>query len=103
MTLCNMTIEAGSRIGLVAPDETTFAYVEGRPMAPKGAQWDAALAYWRTLASDADAHWDKVVTLDLAALEPQASWGTSPSQTLPISARAARSGSTRRSRRAPRD
>ena len=86
MTLCNMTIEAGSRIGLVAPDETTFAYVEGRPMAPKGAQWHAALAHWRTLASDADAHWDKIVTLDLACLEPQASWGTSPGQTLPISA-----------------
>ena len=86
MTLCNMTIEAGSRIGLVAPDETTFAYVAGRPMAPKGAQWQAALAHWRTLVSDADAHWDKIVTLDLDALEPQASWGTSPGQTLPISA-----------------
>jgi 3-isopropylmalate/(R)-2-methylmalate dehydratase large subunit len=87
MTLCNMTIEAGSRIGLVAPDEVTFAYVSGRPMAPKGAQWDAALAYWRSLASDADAPWDQVITLDLGALEPQASWGTSPNQTLPISAR----------------
>jgi 3-isopropylmalate/(R)-2-methylmalate dehydratase large subunit len=86
MTLCNMTIEAGSRIGLVAPDETTFAYVAGRPMAPKGAQWQAALAHWRTLASDADAHWDKIITLDLASLEPQTSWGTSPGQTLPISA-----------------
>ncbi len=87
MTLCNMTIEAGSRIGLVAPDETTFAYVKGRPMAPKGAHWDAALGYWRGLASDSGAHWDKVVTLDLTAIEPQASWGTSPGQTLPISAR----------------
>ena len=87
MTLCNMTIEAGSRIGLVAPDETTFAYVNGRAMAPQGALWDAALAYWQALASDPGAPWDKVVTLDLEALEPQASWGTSPDQTLPISAR----------------
>lgn len=85
MTLCNMTIEAGSRIGLVAPDDTTFDYVAGRPMAPTGAQWDAAVAYWRTLASDAGAQFDRTVTLDLSALEPQASWGTSPNQTLPIS------------------
>lgn len=84
MTLCNMTIEAGSRIGLVAPDEVTFAYLEGRPMAPKGADWDAALNYWRTLASDVDARFDRVVTLDLAKVEPQASWGTSPNQTVPI-------------------
>lgn len=86
MTLCNMTIEAGSRIGLVAPDETTFAFVKGRRLAPKGAMFDAACAYWRTLASDAGAVYDKVVTLDLAAIAPQVSWGTSPNQTLPIGA-----------------
>jgi 3-isopropylmalate/(R)-2-methylmalate dehydratase large subunit len=86
MTLCNMTIEAGSRMGMVAPDEVTFAYLEGRRLAPKGAQWTAATAYWRTLASDQGATYDKVVTLDLAAIEPQVSWGTSPNQTLPIGA-----------------
>jgi len=86
MTLCNMTIEAGSRIGIVAPDETTFAYLKGRRLAPDGARWDAAVTYWRTLASDAGATFDKTVTLDLAAIEPQVSWGTSPNQTLPIGA-----------------
>lgn len=86
MTLCNMTIEAGSRIGIVAPDETTFAFLKGRRLAPKGALWDAAVAYWHSLASDADARFDKVVTIDLAAIEPQVSWGTSPNQTLPIGA-----------------
>lgn len=84
MTLCNMTIEAGSRIGIVAPDETTFAFLKDRRLAPKGAMWDAAVAYWRTLASDRGARFDKTVTLDLAAIEPQVSWGTSPNQTLPI-------------------
>src|SRR5439155_986792 len=64
MTVCNMTVEAGARAGLVAPDETTFAYVKGRPYAPKGAQWEQALAYWRTLPSDPDAHFDKRVALD---------------------------------------
>ncbi|MFY7837749.1 MAG: 3-isopropylmalate dehydratase large subunit [Novosphingobium sp.] len=86
MTLCNMTIEAGSRIGLVAPDETTFAFLKGRRLAPKDAQWDAAVAYWRGLASDNGAVFDKVVTIDLAQIEPQVSWGTSPNQTLPIGA-----------------
>jgi len=86
MTLCNMTIEAGSRMGLVAPDETTLAFLEGRRLAPKGALWDQALAYWRTLPSDPGAVYDKVVTLDVAGLEPQVSWGTSPNQTLPIGA-----------------
>ncbi|TCM41353.1 3-isopropylmalate dehydratase large subunit [Novosphingobium sp. ST904] len=86
MTLCNMTIEAGSRMGLVAPDEVTFAYLAGRRLAPEGKMWDAATAYWRTLASDPGAVYDKVVTLDLDRLEPQVSWGTSPNQTLPIGA-----------------
>jgi 3-isopropylmalate/(R)-2-methylmalate dehydratase large subunit len=84
MTLCNMTIEAGSRIGIVAPDETTFAFLKGRRLAPKGAMWDAAVTYWRTLASDPGAAFEKVVTLDLGAIEPHVSWGTSPNQTLPI-------------------
>jgi 3-isopropylmalate/(R)-2-methylmalate dehydratase large subunit len=87
MTLCNMTIEAGSRIGLVAPDETTFAFIKGRRLAPKGALFDQACAYWRTLASDPGASYDKVVTLDLAMIEPQVSWGTSPNQTLAVGAR----------------
>jgi 3-isopropylmalate/(R)-2-methylmalate dehydratase large subunit len=84
MTLCNMTIEAGSRIGLVAPDETTFAYVQGRRMAPSGADWDAAVAYWRGLASDDGAVWDRIVTINLAEVSPQVSWGTSPHQAVPV-------------------
>ncbi|EIZ80506.1 isopropylmalate isomerase large subunit [Novosphingobium sp. Rr 2-17] len=86
MTLCNMTIEAGSRIGLVAPDEVTFAYLNGRRLAPNGPQWTAAKAYWRTLASDPGAAYDQTVTLELAQIAPQVSWGTSPNQTLPIGA-----------------
>ncbi|MFM6963179.1 MAG: aconitase family protein, partial [Micrococcales bacterium] len=84
MTLCNMTIEAGSRIGLVAPDETTFAYVQGRRMAPQGAMWEAATAYWRSIASDEAAAWDRIVTIDIGTLAPQVSWGTSPHQALGI-------------------
>ncbi|MEG3176575.1 3-isopropylmalate dehydratase large subunit [Sphingomonas sp. RB3P16] len=80
MTLCNMSIEAGSRTGLVAPDATTFAWVEGRPRAPRGAGWDSALAYWRTLSSDDDAVFDAEVTIDAGAIAPQVSWGTSPDQ-----------------------
>ncbi len=86
MTLCNMSIEAGARMGLIAPDETTFAYLEGRPMAPKDELWKAALAHWRTLFSDPDAAFDTVVTLDAAALAPQTTWGTSPDQTAPVNA-----------------
>ena len=86
MTLCNMTIEAGSRMGMVAPDEVTFAYLKGRRLAPRGAAWEAATAYWRTLASDPGAAYDRIVTLDLDLIEPQVSWGTSPNQTLPIGA-----------------
>lgn len=86
MTLCNMTIEAGSRIGLVAPDETTFAYLQGRRMTPQGALWEAAVAHWRTLASDLVAQWDRVVTIDLAEIAPQVSWGTSPHQAVPVTA-----------------
>lgn len=85
MTLCNMTIEAGSRVGLIAPDETTFAYLQGRAGAPSGADWDRAIEYWRRLASDADASYDRVVTIDVSALEPHVTWGTSPDQGGPVS------------------
>ena len=87
MTLCNMSIEAGSRVGMVAPDETTFAYIKGRPLAPAGAEWEAAIAYWRTLKSDTDAVFDREVTIDVSALVPQVSWGTSPEETAPVSGR----------------
>jgi len=78
MTICNMAIEAGARSGLVAVDDTTLAYVKGRPFAPKGADWDKAVAYWRTLHSDEGARFDRVVELDAAAIKPQVTWGTSP-------------------------
>jgi 3-isopropylmalate/(R)-2-methylmalate dehydratase large subunit len=78
MTVCNMSIEAGARAGLIAPDETTFAYVKDRPRAPKGKAWDMALAYWQTLKSDEGAHFDKVVVLDAAKLPPVVTWGSSP-------------------------
>ncbi|MDX1922631.1 MAG: 3-isopropylmalate dehydratase large subunit [Alphaproteobacteria bacterium] len=84
MTVCNMSIEAGARAGLVAPDETTFAYLKGRPMAPQGKAWDDAVAYWRTLPSDAGAQYDKVFTLDGSKIAPQVTWGTSPQDVLPI-------------------
>ncbi len=86
MTLCNMTIEAGARAGLVAPDETTFAYIQGRPMAPKGAAWEAALAYWKTLTTDEGAQYDATVVIDAASLVPMVTWGTSPEDVLPITA-----------------
>ena len=84
MTLCNMTIEGGARAGLVAPDQTTFDYVKGRPMAPKGAAWEQAEAYWRTLPSDPGAEYDKEVTIAADSIEPQVTWGTSPEMVLPI-------------------
>jgi len=84
MTMCNMSIEAGARAGLVAPDDTTFAYIKGRPLAPKEQDWDKAVAYWRTLPSDAGATYDKEVVLDASSLVPQVSWGTSPEAVLPI-------------------
>ena len=87
MTLCNMAIEGGARAGLVAPDETTFAYLKGRPRAPKGEMWDKAVAYWRTLRTDEGAHFDKVVTLDGSAIAPVVTWGTSPEDVLPITGR----------------
>ncbi len=86
MTVCNMAIEGGARAGLIAPDETTFEYVKGRPHAPKGAAWEQALAYWKTLYTDEGAHFDKVVTLKGEEIEPVVTWGTSPEDVLPISA-----------------
>jgi 3-isopropylmalate/(R)-2-methylmalate dehydratase large subunit len=87
MTLCNMTIEAGSRMGLVAPDETTFAYLNGLPFAPKGPHWNEAIAYWRTLPSDEGAQFDRVLEIDASALAPQVTWGTSPDLVLPVTGR----------------
>ena len=84
MTLCNMSIEAGARAGLIAPDETTFAYVQGRPKAPKGGAWDMAVAYWKTLHSDADAVFDTEIVLDAAEIPPLVTWGTSPEDVAPV-------------------
>jgi 3-isopropylmalate/(R)-2-methylmalate dehydratase large subunit len=86
LTLCNMSIEAGARCGMVAPDETTFAYLKGRPYAPKGAEFDKAIEAWRALTSDPDAGFDTAVTLDAAAIAPIVTWGTSPEDALPIDA-----------------
>ena len=84
MTVSNMTIEAGARAGLMAPDDNTFAYLKGRPMAPQGAQWDAAVAYWRTLKSDDGAVYDREVRIDAGDIAPQVTWGTSPEDVVPI-------------------
>ncbi|UAB89033.1 3-isopropylmalate dehydratase large subunit [Ruegeria sp. SCSIO 43209] len=86
MTVCNMAIEGGARAGLIAPDETTFEYVKGRPHAPKGAQWEAAMDWWKTLYTDEDAHFDKVITLRGEDIAPVVTWGTSPEDVLPITA-----------------
>jgi 3-isopropylmalate/(R)-2-methylmalate dehydratase large subunit len=86
MTVCNMSVEAGARAGLVAPDDTTFAYLEGRPHAPTGAAWERALDDWRGLSSDDDAAFDKEVALDAAAIAPHVTWGTNPGQVIPITA-----------------
>ncbi|WP_147916706.1 3-isopropylmalate dehydratase large subunit [Ruania zhangjianzhongii] len=85
MTICNMSIEAGARAGMIAPDQTTFDYLAGRPHAPEGADWDAALEYWKTLRSDDDAVFDTEVVLEAADLEPFVTWGTNPGQGLPLS------------------
>ncbi len=87
LTVCNMSIEAGARAGTVAPDDTAFAYLADRPYAPKGADWDKALALWRSLPSDADARFDREVHLDAAEIAPMVTWGTSPEAAAPISAR----------------
>jgi len=100
MTLCNLNIEMGGRSGFVAPDDATFAWIEGRPFAPRGALWDRALDHWRTLATDADAVFDREVILDCAALEPQISWGTDPSQVVGISGCVPEAAAVEPSRRA---
>ena len=84
MTVCNMTIEAGARSGIIAPDDKTIEYCAGRPYAPEGAQWDQAVAYWRTLPSDDDARFDKEITLDGDAIAPMVTWGNSPQWALPV-------------------
>jgi 3-isopropylmalate/(R)-2-methylmalate dehydratase large subunit len=84
MTICNMSIEAGARAGLIAPDDTTFAYLQGRPFAPSGADWDAAVADWRSLATDDDATFDREVIIDASALRPFVTWGTNPAQSVTI-------------------
>jgi 3-isopropylmalate/(R)-2-methylmalate dehydratase large subunit len=86
MTVCNMAIEAGARVGMVAVDDITLDYVKGRPYAPKGEQWDQAVAYWKTLHSDADAKFDRVVEVDGASIKPQVSWGTSPEMVVAVDA-----------------
>jgi 3-isopropylmalate/(R)-2-methylmalate dehydratase large subunit len=84
MTICNMSIEAGARAGMIAPDDTTFAYLEGRPAAPKGADWERALDRWRALRSDGDAIFDRQVEIDVSELEPQVTWGTNPAMVAPV-------------------
>jgi 3-isopropylmalate/(R)-2-methylmalate dehydratase large subunit len=84
MTVCNMSIEGGARAGMVAPDDTTFEYLKGRPMAPQGAQWDSALARWRGLTTDAGAKYDRSISFDAADIEPMISFGTNPGMTIPI-------------------
>jgi 3-isopropylmalate/(R)-2-methylmalate dehydratase large subunit len=84
MTVCNMSIEGGARAGLIAPDETTFAYMAGRPKAPKGEKWDLAMEYWKTLSTDEGAHFDRVVTLDAAKLPPIVTWGSSPEDVVSV-------------------
>jgi 3-isopropylmalate/(R)-2-methylmalate dehydratase large subunit len=86
MTVCNMSIEAGARAGMIAPDETTFAYLQGRAHAPEGEDWDAAVAYWKTLRTDEGAEFDTEVVIDGDALTPYVTWGTNPGQGLPLGA-----------------
>jgi 3-isopropylmalate/(R)-2-methylmalate dehydratase large subunit len=85
MTVCNMSIEAGARAGMIAPDETTFDYLNGRPNAPHGADWDTAVEHWRSFVTDDDAGFDKVVHIDATALSPWVTWGTNPGQGAPLS------------------
>jgi 3-isopropylmalate/(R)-2-methylmalate dehydratase large subunit len=84
MTLCNMSIESGARAGMIAPDETTFAYVKGRPFAPEGAKWEEALIYWQTLATDRDARFDRAIQIDADEIEPHVTWGTNPGMVVPV-------------------
>ena len=84
MTVCNMSIEWGAKAGLIAPDQTTFDYIEGRPEAPKGADWEAAVAHWKTLVTDEDARFDKEIVLDASTMTPFVTWGTNPGQGVPL-------------------
>src|SRR5208337_4580122 len=84
MTMCNLSIELGSKIGMIAPDDTTFEYLAGRRFAPTGPAWDRAVAHWRTLPSDDDAAFDREVSVDAAEVAPQITWGTSPEQVVAI-------------------
>ncbi|HEX3084864.1 MAG TPA: 3-isopropylmalate dehydratase large subunit, partial [Pyrinomonadaceae bacterium] len=84
MTLCNMSIEAGARAGMIAPDETTYAYLQNRPYAPKGVDWDAAISYWQTLTTDSDAQFDRVLDIDAASIAPCVTWGTSPGMVVSV-------------------
>ncbi|HEY8172369.1 MAG TPA: 3-isopropylmalate dehydratase large subunit, partial [Dehalococcoidia bacterium] len=93
MTICNMSIEGGARAGLIAPDDTTFAYVEGRPHAPKDASWETALDYWRSLPTDEDAKFDSVVEIAAGDIEPCVTWGTTPAQSVPVTGRVPDPGS----------
>ena len=102
MTLCNMSIEAGARAGLIAPDETTFAYVSGRRFAPKGKDWQAAIAYWRTLATDPGAKFDRVTEIDASSLAPFVTWGTNPGMVVAVNAQRSRVKKFRARRRPAR-
>lgn len=84
MTVCNMAIELGAKAGLIAPDQTTFEYIKGRPFAPQGEEWDRAMAYWQSLSSDASAQFDKVISIDAKDIKPQITWGTNPAQVIAI-------------------
>jgi 3-isopropylmalate/(R)-2-methylmalate dehydratase large subunit len=84
MTVCNMSIEWGAKAGLIAPDQTTFDYIEGKPEAPKGADWDAAVAHWKTLVTDEDADYDEEIVLDASTMTPFVTWGTNPGQGVPL-------------------
>src|SRR5206468_1350432 len=84
MTICNMSIEGGARAGLIAPDEITFDYMKGRPYAPKGEDWDKAVAFWRTLPTDQGATFDKEIVIDGASILPHVTWGTTPAQSVPV-------------------
>jgi 3-isopropylmalate dehydratase len=84
MSISNMAIEAGARAGIIAPDDTTFEYLEGRPMSPSGEEWDKAVAYWKSLRSDPDAAYDKTIVIDAADIAPTVTWGTSPQDVAPV-------------------
>jgi len=95
MTVCNMSIEGGARAGMIAPDDTTFAYLEGRPHAPKGSAWQQALSAWRELRTDSDAKYDRVVDMDAAKLVPHVTWGTNPGMVAPVTGRVPDPGDSR--------